>query len=103
MFEETIGISMSTGYDWTHTSEETMSEEETFEVNTTVPPGFILQIKQAQGECGGSTAKTELFKIVHIEGKTGRIVKEEFERTLPNGQTIKIENPFPEGPRANKL
>ncbi len=32
LFEESIGISVSTGYDWGHVSEETKSEEESIEV-----------------------------------------------------------------------
>ncbi len=70
-----------------------MSEEVTIEVNSIVNPGYILQIKQASGFCGHSSAKTELFKIVHVEGKTGKVVKEEYEWTFKNGTTLKAENP----------
>ena len=50
-------------------------------MKSTVRPGYILQIQQATGSCGDSHSNTELFKIVHIEGKTGEIVEEELEWT----------------------
>ncbi len=81
LFEASLGVSTTTGYDWTHTTDVTMSEQVTVEVKASVKPGFILQIKQAVGKCGGSQAKTELFKIVHIEGKSGRIAQVEYEWT----------------------
>ncbi len=90
IFEASLGVSATTGYDWTHATDVTMSEQVTVEVKASVRPGFILQIKQAVGECGGSQAKTELFKIVHIDGKTGSIVREEYERTFANGTVVKI-------------
>ena len=90
IFEAGIGVSETTGYDWTTTSDAAMAEQVTVEVKTTVDPGYILQIKQAVGKCGDSNSKTELFKIVHIEGKTGRIVKEEFERTIPDKNAVKV-------------
>ena len=39
LFGATLGISAATGYDWTHVSSETMSEEHSYEVDTEVPPG----------------------------------------------------------------
>ena len=94
IFDSSLGFSVSTGYNWTHASDSTMSEQQTVEVKTTVAPGYLLQIQQAVGKCGSSNANTELFKIVHIEGETGQIVKEEFEHTLPDGKTVKISNPL---------
>ncbi len=91
MFGASLGVSTTTGYDWTSVSESTMNEQVTIEVKAHVDPGYILQIKQAEGKCDGSHAKTELFKIVHIEGKTGKIVKEEYEKTLPDGSVIKLD------------
>ena len=37
-FSESIGISLTTGYDWTQTSSEAKSEEHSYKVSTTVPP-----------------------------------------------------------------
>ena len=38
-FDASLGVSVSTGYDWTQTSQATKSEEHSFEVQTDVPPG----------------------------------------------------------------
>ena len=46
LFETSIGLSMETGYDWTDTSSETMSEVEQVEAWGTAPPGRILYIEQ---------------------------------------------------------
>jgi hypothetical protein len=42
------------------------------------------------GHCGGSTSRTELFKIVHIEGFSNEVKQVEYERTYQNGTTVKI-------------
>ena len=46
LFEETLGLSVETGYDWTQTSSETMDEAESFQVDAVAPPGRILYIEQ---------------------------------------------------------
>ena len=38
-FSESVGISESTGYDWTHTSSETKGEEKSYTASTEVAPG----------------------------------------------------------------
>ena len=82
LFSASVGVSVETGYDWTEVSESTKNEQVTVEVKATVRPGYILQIKQATGKCGDNKSNTELFKIVHIEGKSGKIMKEDYEWTL---------------------
>ena len=82
LFSASIGVSVETGYDWTEVSESTKNEQVTVEVKATVRPGYILQIKQATGKCGDNKSNTELFKIVHIEGKSGKVMKEDYEWTL---------------------
>ena len=81
LFGTQLGVSATTGYDWTETTEATKNEQITIEVKSSVRPGYILQIQQAMGTCGDSYSNTELFKILHIEGETGEIVKEELEWT----------------------
>jgi len=78
LLSETLGISASTGYDWTRTSSETKSEEHSYEVDTDVPPGTIVMIDGAIGRCGGSTSKTELFKISSYDTE-GRLLEEKYE------------------------
>merc|ERR1712064_222228 len=46
-FSEELGISVSTGYDWTHTSSEAKSETQEFKVETVVNPHSILIIEGA--------------------------------------------------------
>ena len=88
LFGLTLGTSVTTGYDWTKVSESTKNEQITVEVKASVRPGYILQIKQATGKCGDNRSNTELFKIVHIEGKSGKVMKEDYEWTLPDGTTL---------------
>jgi len=78
LFSETLSISASTGYDWTHTSSEAKSEEHSYEVDTEVPPGTVVMIDGAIGRCGGSTSKTELFKISSYD-QEGVLIAEHFE------------------------
>ena len=82
LFSASIGVSVETGYDWTEVSESTKNEQVTVEVKATVRPGYILQIKQATGKCGDNKSNTELFKIIHIEGESGKIMEEYYEWTL---------------------
>ena len=46
----------------------------TTEVVSVAPPGYILTIEQAVGTCGGSTVKTEMYKITHSTAD-GKIAK----------------------------
>merc|ERR1712051_285050 len=78
LFTETLGISASTGYDWTHTSSERKSEEHSYEVDTEVPPGTIVMIDGAVGRCGGSTSKTEMFRITSYDPE-GTILEVQYE------------------------
>jgi len=78
LFSAELSTSASTGYDWTHTSSETMSEEHSYEVDTEVPPGTVVMIDGAIGRCGGSTSKTELFKISSYD-QEGILIAEHFE------------------------
>jgi len=62
-FEVEIGISINTGYDWTHISTEAKEEVETYTVSQIVPSHTILVIEGAEGECSGNIVKTEMFRI----------------------------------------
>ena len=77
LFSEKIGVSMTTGYNWKHTSSETKSVTEEFKVLADAPPGLLLTIEQAVGHCGDTEARTELFRIRHTDAK-GNIVYETF-------------------------
>ena len=52
-----------------------------------VPVGEVLYIEQAVGHCNGNTAKTELFKLYHTDGK-GHVIEEWYERHFRNGTFI---------------
>ena len=93
IFEESIGMSVSTGYDWSQAGSQVYNEQETIEVKASVRPGFILQIQQAQGKCGGNDIHTELFKIIHIDATKNVIDKVEYEMTFVNGTTVKVNAP----------
>lgn len=78
MFSDTLSISVATGYDWTTTSSAAKSEEQSYEVDTDVPPGTVVMIDGAIGYCGGSTVKTELFKISTYD-QDGQLLSTKFE------------------------
>lgn len=83
IFESTIGVSTTTGYDWTHSSSVSSSTLLEFEVIANAPAGLILTIEQAVGTCGDSKARTELFRIRHTDAK-GNVVMTHFENSLPD-------------------
>ena len=73
IFENTLGYSVTTGYDWSETSTEAQNEEKQFSVETEVPGGVLLQIQQAKGTCGDSDVKTEMFRTLELK-KNGEVI-----------------------------
>jgi len=69
IFEEKIGFSVTTGYNWNEVSTEAQSETKEFSVQTDVPAGEIIQIQQTKGTCGGSTVYTEMFRSVSYDSE----------------------------------
>jgi len=67
IFEEKIGYSVTTGYNWNEVSTEAQSETKEFQVQTDVPAGESIQIQQAKGTCGGSTVYTEMFRSISYD------------------------------------
>jgi len=67
IFETTIGVSVTTGYNWNEVSTEAQSETREFWVQTDVPAGKLLQIQQAVGKCGGSDVNTEMFRSLSYD------------------------------------
>merc|ERR1712107_58302 len=63
LFEDKLGVSVNTGYDWKHTSSEVKGDQITREVVAPAPAGMVLVIEQINGHCGQSGVKTECFKI----------------------------------------
>ena len=92
-FSESVGVSASTGYDWTSVSSETVSEEDTISITATATAGYVARIEQAVGHCGASTAKTELFRVSHVN-KQGDIVQQSYHKLFNNGTTIDLPSDF---------
>ena len=90
MFGASLGVSGKTGYNWSKATSETMSEEKTIEIKATANKGYVLRIEQAVGHCGGSTAKTELFRITNSNQK-GKIVKVEYKKMFLNGTIVTLQ------------
>jgi len=86
-FSEKIGVSVSTGYDWSHVSSETVNKEESIEIKGTAPAGYVLRIEQAIGHCDGNKAKTELFRITHTNAE-GLVVYEKYQKMFRNGTIV---------------
>ena len=99
IFSADIGVSVTTGYDWTHATDSTKSEQTTITVEAEAPPGkylgyllmnwicsniligLVLKIEQAVGQCDGSQARTEMFRTSHYN-KTGSIVSQVTEKLI---------------------
>merc|ERR1712126_134913 len=85
-FSEDIGMSTTTGYDWTHTSSEAKSETEEFLVEVVVDAHSLLIIEGAEGDCGGNNVKTELFRFTSMDAN-GNVISQKLEYMNGN-QTI---------------
>jgi len=82
LFGSSIGISVTTGYNWEHVSSETQDVAVGISVDAEAPAGMVLTIEQAVGHCDGSSAKTEMFRT-STYSKDGTLVSRKVER-LPN-------------------
>ena len=54
MFEEKLGVSVTTGYNWSKASSEVYNSQVEIDVKSTVKPGEVLQIQQAVGRVNDS-------------------------------------------------
>jgi len=81
---------VSTGYDWSYASSETVSEEHSVEIKATAPAGYVLRIEQAVGHCDGNEAKTEMFRITHTNAE-GIVVEEKYQRMFRNGTIVTLD------------
>jgi len=71
IFQGSLGVSVSTGYNWGEVTSEARGEEEEFSVETSVPGGRSIRIQQTVGQCGGSGVKTEQYRsVVTAPGET---------------------------------
>lgn len=84
LFETELGLSATTAYDWTQTSEQTMQNVVTITVETTVNPGEELVLEQAIGQCGDDVPRTEMFKSTTTD-KAGEVVSIKYEH---RGRTV---------------
>jgi len=75
IFEESLSVSETTGYDWSETSTQAQNEEQEFSVETLVPGGVVIQIQQAKGICGDSDVKTEMFRTLETK-KNGEVISD---------------------------
>ena len=101
LFSEGIAVSSSTGYDWTSVSSETINVEETVTIKTQAKAGLVTRIEQAVGHCGGSTAKTELFRISDID-RHGKIVQQDYVKMFNNGSSITLPSEMFDNARLNR-
>ena len=72
-FSGSLGVSSTTGYDWTKSTSVTRMSQTWFEVKATAAPYTVLKIDQTVGKCGDSTVHTELFRIRHLNA-TGHVI-----------------------------
>jgi len=79
LFETELGLSLTTEYDWTQTSEQTMEVVNTITVAATAPAGYTLILDQAVGQCGDDQPRTEMFRATNVN-KAGKVVSVDYER-----------------------
>ena len=80
-FASSVGVSGSTGKDWTNLSSQEKGGELTSQVSVEAPPGKVVTVQQVVGRCDGDgVTKSETFKITQ-SGKDG---KEEVIRLISN-------------------
>ena len=87
MFEAQLGVSRTTGFDWSKSTSETWNEETSIEVKTTVAPGTIVQLRQVVGQCGNNTVKPDFYQTVKLNDN-GTIISQA-EGPLSNVTTAK--------------
>ena len=78
MFSGGLGVSETTGYDWSRTSEAAKSEQVTVTVEAEAPPGLVLVIEQATGSCEESQVRTEQFRTSHHDRQGNIIIQTVF-------------------------
>ena len=71
-FGATLGLSTTTGHDWTLSNSEIWSVETTTSVSFDVPPGVKTQLLQTLGNCGIYNVRATRVKRVDTEAKTMR-------------------------------
>lgn len=91
IFEEEIGISISTSFNWGTAGSEVFNEQTELEITINVDPGYILRIEQADGECGGNDVRTPLFKLTEIPPGRNAKPKVWYEMTFANGTTLSLD------------
>jgi len=71
-FQYNLGMSETTGHNWTTTNTEIWSVETTTSVSFDVPPGVKTQLFQTVGKCGIYDVKATRVKRIDTEGETSR-------------------------------
>eukprot|EP00092_Neocalanus_flemingeri_P108873 GFUD01139848.1.p1 GENE.GFUD01139848.1~~GFUD01139848.1.p1 ORF type:complete len:319 (-),score=12.61 GFUD01139848.1:27-956(-) len=66
LFEATLGVSATTGYNWGRTSTQAQDVLKESTISTEVPGGKIIRIQQTTGSCGGSDVSTEMFRTLEM-------------------------------------
>jgi len=64
LFSAGASASKTTSFDWSTSYDFSKTVDKTITVDTTVDSGNTLAIEQAVGYCGGSTFKTNMFRII---------------------------------------
>lgn len=72
VFEASMGVSMSTGYNWGSVDSTTKSDAKSYTIHMAVPAHEKVQIEAAVGNCGSSNVYTQLFRV--ISTKTGDVL-----------------------------
>jgi len=72
IFEESIGVSVETGYNWGSVSGFEKSEVKEYDIGPIeVPAGEKVWIQGAVGTCGDSTVYTQMYKVISTQTETG--------------------------------
>merc|ERR1712211_75537 len=69
IFEYTLDISTTTGYNWSQKDSTTWEDKKTYTVSQDVPGGEKVQIQAAVGYCGQNMVETKMFRVISTRTK----------------------------------
>ena len=64
VFEESVGYSVNTGYDWGSVDSTTKSDAKSYKIELEIPPHEKAQIESAVGYCGSNNVHTQMFRYI---------------------------------------
>jgi len=87
-FNDKIKLSVTTHFDWTHTSANTWSTITKERIVVNVDAGLKYTIRSVKGHCGGTTVYTPMYEVISKDAQ-GNVVTTEDEKDFVRRMTAK--------------